>query len=67
MHEPYHLFEFDLKSFSENGAQSNYEVVDYEYAVASIYQIPKIFHPILKWYMKKTNTGMQLTVWLKKK
>ena len=67
MHEPYHLYEFGLKSFKENGELLNYKIADYEYSVASIYHIPKVFQPILKWYMKKTNTGMQITVWLKKK
>ena len=66
MHEPYHLFEFSLKSFKKNGKILNYKISNYEYSVASIYHIPKVFHPILKWIMKKTNTGMQLTVWLKK-
>lgn len=67
MHEPFHIYEFDLKSFKNNGQLLNYEIADYEYAVASIYHIPKLFHPILNWYMKRTNKGMQLTVWLKKK
>lgn len=66
MHEPYHMYEFDLKSFQKNSKLLGYKIIDYEYSVCNIYFIPKIFHSFLKWYMKKTNTGMQLTIWLKK-
>jgi hypothetical protein len=67
MHEPYHLYEFGLESFKKNGKLLNYKIAEFEYSVASIYFIPKVFHPLLKWIMKKTSTGMQLTVWLRKK
>lgn len=67
MHEPFHIYEFDVRSFEKNGEILNYQIDYYNYDVASIYHIPKIFHPMLKWYMRMTKTGMQLTVWLKKK
>lgn len=66
MHTPFHLYEFDLKSFEELGKSIGYTVCHYNYAVCEIYSIPKILHPIFRWYMKKTNKGMQLTVYLKK-
>lgn len=66
MHSPFHMYEFSLKSFFENQTKNNYKVVQYEYYVCPIYGIPGIFHPLLKWVMKKRNQGMQLEVWLKK-
>ena len=66
MHVPFHLYEFDLKSFSFLGERLKYNIEKYKYDVYSIQFIPKIFHTILKKYMKWTNTGMQLTVYLRK-
>jgi ubiquinone/menaquinone biosynthesis C-methylase UbiE len=67
MHEPFHLFEFTLKSFQELAKKLNYEIAFNEIQVCSIYHIPSFLHPLLRWYMKKTGTGMQLTVFLRKK
>lgn len=67
MHRPFHLYEFDLASFRSHADQHRYDIAHYEYYVCDIYFIPKIFHPLLKWYMAKTNKGMQLAVWLRKK
>ncbi|MCJ8291931.1 MAG: class I SAM-dependent methyltransferase [Crocinitomicaceae bacterium] len=66
MHSPFHLYEFDVKSFEELSKKLNFSIVKTRVEVCSIYHVPKFFHPILKWYMKKTNQGMQLTVYLKK-
>lgn len=65
MHPPFHLFEFDRKSFIIHAQQNGYEVVFHEYYVCQTF-LPKILDPILKPYMKATNQGMQLCVWLKK-
>jgi 2-polyprenyl-3-methyl-5-hydroxy-6-metoxy-1,4-benzoquinol methylase len=67
MHSPYHMYEFDLKSFHELGKKLNFEVVKYEYFVCEIFFMPKFLHPIFNYLMKKTNTGLQLVVWLQKK
>ena len=67
MHIPFHLYEFGLKSFKIHSEQHHYEIAHHEYYVCDIYFIPKIFHGMLKWYMNKTNQGMQLAVWLRKK
>ena len=67
MHQPFHLYEFDINSFRLNSRLNNYEVVNHEYYVCDIYFVPKVFHGMLKWYMAKTNKGMQLAVWLRKK
>ena len=66
MHTPYHMFEFDIRSFEKLADQLNFEIIEHHIEVCSIYHIPKLLHPLLKWYMNITNTGMQLTVWLRK-
>lgn len=66
MHEPFHLHEFNLKSFQLHAIQNNYEVVFHEYYVCQTY-MPKIIDYFIKPYMKKTDTGMQLCIWLRKK
>jgi len=67
MHEPYHLHEFSLVSFKKLAEALNFEIAHHEYYVCDIYRIPKFMHPLLRWYMKKTNKGMQLAIWLRKK
>lgn len=67
MHPPFHLYEFDLKSFEKLGEVARFSIVKYYYDVAEISFIPKILHPIFRKYMAWTNTGMQLTVYIKKK
>jgi 2-polyprenyl-3-methyl-5-hydroxy-6-metoxy-1,4-benzoquinol methylase len=67
MHTPFHLHEFDLKSFNKLSEKLNFKVENYKYDVCSIYYFPKIFHGLLRSYMKATNKGMQLTVYLRKK
>jgi 2-polyprenyl-3-methyl-5-hydroxy-6-metoxy-1,4-benzoquinol methylase len=67
MHTPFHLYEFAIESFRANAKTENYEIAHHEYYVCDVYFLPPITHPFLKWYMKKTNTGMQLAVWLRKK
>ena len=65
MHPPYHLYEFGLSSFEQNGPRSGYAVAHHQIYVCQTY-MPKILDPILRRIMKSTNTGMQLEVWLKK-
>ncbi len=66
MHEPYHLYEFKLKSFQVLSKKYGYELVFHEYYVCQTF-MPKIADYFLKPLMKWTNTGMQLCVWLRKK
>jgi SAM-dependent methyltransferase len=66
MHSLFHLYEFGLKSFTELAKILNYKVISYQYDVCSIHHIPKFLHPIFRSYMKLTNSGMQLTVYLRK-
>lgn len=66
MHPPYHLYEFSKKAFEIHAAKNNYEIADYRYPICQTF-LPKILDPILKAYMKNTNTGMDLSIWLRKK
>ncbi len=66
MHEPFHLHEFGLKSFQLHAKQHQYDIAFYEYFVCKTY-MPKVVDVFIKPYMKYTNTGMQLSIWLKKK
>lgn len=65
MHEPYHLYEFSLKSFEENGKLEGYTVLKSEYYVCDTF-LPSFLNPIVRPYMRKTNKGMQLCVYLEK-
>lgn len=66
MHPPYHLFEFDVKSFTANGAISGYRVAHAEHYVSTTY-LPIWMEPLMRWYMRRTDTGMQLSIWLTKR
>ncbi len=65
MHEPYHLYEFNLKSFVLNGENHGYKVVRHDYYVCETF-LPKKLDFLLIPYMKKTDKGMQLCVYLRK-
>jgi 2-polyprenyl-3-methyl-5-hydroxy-6-metoxy-1,4-benzoquinol methylase len=67
MHTPFHLHEFDIKSFQELSKKISFSIAKKKYDVCSIYYVPSFLHPILKWYMKRTDKGMQLTVYLRKR
>lgn len=65
MHAPFHLYEFGLESFTRNGLRQGYEVAFHEYFVCKTY-MPKLVDFFIKPYMRFTNTGMQLSIWLKR-
>ena len=67
MHAPYHFFEFGLRSFELHGARCGYDVAHHVYGVGEILHFPRIMHAPLRWYMERTGTGMQLTVYLRKR
>jgi SAM-dependent methyltransferase len=66
MHPPFHLYEFGLKSFEKHSAKFNYEIAGHRYELCNTF-LPKIFDPIMKPIMSKTDTGMELEIWLRKK
>jgi ubiquinone/menaquinone biosynthesis C-methylase UbiE len=65
MHVPYHLYEFNIRSFQAHADLHGYEVAQHEYSVCQTF-MPKPVDVVIKPYMKWTNTGMQLFVWLRK-
>jgi ubiquinone/menaquinone biosynthesis C-methylase UbiE len=66
MHVPFHLYEFDVKSFTELGKRLHFKVEQHTIEVCEIMHIPRLFRPMLRAYMGWTNTGMQLTLFLRK-
>ena len=66
MHPPFHLYEFGFKSFQHHARQHHYELAFHKIMVTSTTFLPGVLNPIVKPLMKKTNTGMQLEVWLRK-
>lgn len=67
MHEPFHIYEFDLRSFDEHARNSNlHKIVYFEYYPCAPDHLNKITQKFLNKIMTVTNTGMQLAVWLKK-
>ena len=66
MHEPFHLYEFSKKSFEELGKKIHFKIDYVQYHVCENVYFPRIINGLLNQYMKKTNTGMQLEVWLRK-
>ena len=66
MHEPFHLYEFGLSSFEQHAKKHGYEIAFYEYFVCNTY-LPKFADFILKSIMARTNTGEQLSIYLRKK
>jgi 2-polyprenyl-3-methyl-5-hydroxy-6-metoxy-1,4-benzoquinol methylase len=66
MHSPFHLYEFGLKSFEALTTKLGFVVEQYQYHVCDIPFLPKLVHPGFRKYMELTNTGMQLTVYLRK-
>ena len=57
---------FDVKSFEKHAKKNNYSVAKFKYMVCNIYNLPKFTHPVLRFIMNKSNTGMQLSIWLRK-
>lgn len=66
MHSPFHLYEFGLKSFKANEERMNISIVKHHYDVCDISPVPSFLHSPMRKYMKWTDTGMQLTVYLRK-
>lgn len=65
MHLPYHLYEFSFNSFKKHSEKNNYSIIAHEYFVCQTY-MPKMLDVLLRNYIKWTDTGMQLSIWLKK-
>jgi len=66
MHNPYHLYEFTPKSFARLGERLGFVVAQSSFHPASGRFVPWPLYPVLYRLMMATDTGMQLTVWLRK-
>lgn len=66
MHVPFHLYEFDIQSFVHNGRAQGYEVASSWIDTGSIFHVPPVLHPLLRALMARSDTGLQLTVFLRK-
>jgi len=66
MHNPYHMYEFTLESFKRNGERCNYDIVDHKFYVGDTF-LPKLLDRFIRPVMRATESGMQLTVWLRKR
>lgn len=60
MHPPFHLYEFTPRSFQR------YTIAHHHYFAGTTPHLPRSLARPLEWLMTKTNTGMQLTVYLKR-
>lgn len=59
MHSPFHLYEFKLRSFRQ------FDVVQHAHDVCEIPHVPGPLKPFFRWWMERTNGGMQLTVYIR--
>jgi 2-polyprenyl-3-methyl-5-hydroxy-6-metoxy-1,4-benzoquinol methylase len=60
MHPPFHLYEFTLRSFRK------YRIAEHRFDVCNTPYFPTALRPLIEWLMKRTNTEMQLTVYLRR-
>jgi SAM-dependent methyltransferase len=66
MHAPFHLYEYTLDSFQQYCNRVGLTLDRHYYEVCEILAGPSFVKPLLRKYMEKTKTGMQLTVYLRK-
>lgn len=66
MHSPFHLYEFTPKSFRSLGHRLGFTLAEHSFHPASGRFVPRPLYPFFYRYMNHTDTGMQLTVWLRK-
>jgi SAM-dependent methyltransferase len=65
MHSPFHIYEFGLASFESWARKHGCTVAHHEFMVCRSF-LPKLIDPLARWWMRRTDTGMQLEVWLAK-
>lgn len=65
MHEPFHLYEFTLRAFQLHAQQHGYQIALHRFYVCQTF-MPRILGAMLKPIMLRTDTGMQLSIWLRK-
>jgi SAM-dependent methyltransferase len=67
MHAPFHLYEYTVKSFLAVGERLGLTLEHKYFDVCTIFHFPRIVQPLMRKYMEWTDTGMQLTVYMRKK
>jgi 2-polyprenyl-3-methyl-5-hydroxy-6-metoxy-1,4-benzoquinol methylase len=65
LHPPFNQYEFTLKAFEAQAAQLNLALLQAENYVCHTYT-GGLTDKLLRWYMQKTKTGMELTVLFQK-
>lgn len=65
MHSPFHLYEFTMACFERHAERAGYEIASHRRLVGDSY-VPAPFRRPLARAMKRTGTGMQLEVWLRR-
>lgn len=66
MHQPYHLYEFDVRSFEHLGRRLGARIEQYQYDAWDVMAVPQPLRSMLTRWMAWTDTGVQLTIWLRK-
>ncbi len=66
MHTPFHLFEFTKQSFEKNAVKNNYEIVNFRYGICDP-MLHASVNGLAQKIMRKTNTGMEIYLLLRKK
>lgn len=66
MHAPYHLYSFSIESFRCLSSKLGLDILRHDYHVNSALHTPRPLKGLVSSLMRKTNRGMQLTVWLGK-
>lgn len=67
MHEPFHMYEFTKTSFEKLAERLPFDIVHCNVGTGEVFHFPKFMHGLMKSYMRRTGTGMQLHIWLRKK
>jgi len=65
MHPPFHLYEFETRTFRVHARDHGYDLVRVDHYVGDPF-VPRFLRPIMRSMMRATGTGMQLAVWGRK-
>ena len=66
MHPPHHLSAFPRRCFELNQASLGFEILDSRIDPCAIYHVPRFLHSPLRQLMRRSDTGMQLTLFLRR-
>jgi SAM-dependent methyltransferase len=66
MHPLYHLYSFTRRCFELNQQNFGFEVLQWRIDPCAVYHLPRFVHSPLQKLMQVSNTGMQLTLYLRR-